>query len=118
MAEFKVVDSPDWTIEARRAFMKLPIEERHRQMAEQAEQILDYYGNGQSSVTIYRLLGESGIQPAKRGYFWKIGPSALRRAARRSVNCLSFAVTAYLMTSSSGSSSFFHFAMISRPSAV
>lgn len=37
------VDDHALTLEDRRAFMKLPLEERHRRLAEQAERMVDHY---------------------------------------------------------------------------
>lgn len=44
MAEHRTADTGEaLTLEQRRAFMALPLEERRRQMAEQADRMLKYY---------------------------------------------------------------------------
>ena len=43
MANTETTQSGSLTLEHRRAFMKLPLEERRRRMAEQAERMIDHY---------------------------------------------------------------------------
>jgi hypothetical protein len=46
--EEKIVLSPPLTLEDRRSFLRLPLEERRRRMAQQAEQMAEHYDAEQS----------------------------------------------------------------------
>lgn len=51
MSQVNTTDaSQRWTLEQRRAFMKLPLAERRRHMAEQAERMLVYYQSAEEAA--------------------------------------------------------------------